>query len=376
MFYFLANWLKTMFSPPGIGVFQYITTRAFSAAITALVISWIFGPVIIRILKKHQIGEQDKLELTGVGSHHLKAGTPTMGGLIILLSVIIPTLLWANISNWYVILVLITTLFLGGVGFLDDYLKVVKKMKKGLIGRYKIVGQVFIGVVLGGVIYFFPELFGKNFELYNTITTVPFAKNLNFDFGILYIPAVIFILTATSNAVNLTDGLDGLAIGTVGIVALALALICYFSGNMAFANYLNIVYLSGSGELTIFCASLVGAALGFLWYNAYPAQVFMGDTGSLALGGAVGALCILVKKEFLLPILGGIFFLEALSVIIQVGYFKYTKKKYGEGRRIFLISPVHHHFEKKGIHEAKIVVRYYIIAVILAILTIATFKVR
>ena len=376
MLYFLAHWIELVFSPPGFGIFQYITVRAASAAITALIISFIFGPFIIKKLKNHQIGEQNKIELTGVGNHHLKSGTPTMGGLIILLAVLLPTILWANMSNWYVLLVLITTLFLGLVGFLDDYLKVVKKYQKGLIGRYKIVGQVFIGIVLGGVIYFFPELFGKNFELFNTLTTVPFSKNLNFDFGLLYIPVVIFILTATSNAVNLTDGLDGLAIGTVGIVALALALICYVTGNVGFAKYLNIVYLNGAGELTIFAAALVGASLGFLWYNAYPAQVFMGDTGSLALGGAIGALCILVKKEFLLPILGCVFFLEALSVIIQVTYFKYTKKKNGEGRRIFLIAPIHHHFEKRGVKEYKIVIRYYIIAIIVAIISLATFKVR
>lgn len=376
MLYHLANWLNSTFSPPGFGIFQYLTFRAAAAAITALLISWIFGPKIIRKLQKKQIGEQAKIELTGVGNHSLKAGTPTMGGLIILLSLLLPTVFWANIFNIYVVLILITTAFLGAVGFLDDYLKVVKKHKKGLIGRYKIVGQVVIGVVLGGVIYFFPELFGTNFDLYNTLTTVPFSKNSTFDFGIFYIPIIIFILTATSNAVNLTDGLDGLSIGSVGIVALALAIISYFSGNATFAKYLNIVYLQGSGELTIFCAALVGASLGFLWYNSYPAQIFMGDTGSLALGGAVGGICILIKKEFLLPILGGVFFIEALSVIFQVSYFKYTKKKYGEGRRIFLMSPVHHHFEKKGIHESKIVLRYYIVAVILAIITLATFKVR
>jgi phospho-N-acetylmuramoyl-pentapeptide-transferase len=376
MFNYLVNWIETLFSPPGMGVFHYLTFRSAAAAITALIISVIFGPMIIKKLKKHQLGEQAKLELTDVGTHNLKAGTPTMGGLIILLAVLIPTIIWAEISNIYIILILIATAFLGGLGFLDDYLKVVKKYKKGLIGRYKLVGQIFIGAIIGCVIYFFPELFGKNFDLYNTLTTVPFVKNINFDFGIFYIPCVIFVITATSNAVNLTDGLDGLAIGTVGIVALALALICYVTGNATFAPYLNIVYLQGAGELTIFCAALVGGALGFLWYNTYPAQIFMGDTGSLALGGAVGVLCVLVKKEFLLPILGGIFFAETLSVIIQVTYYKYTKKKYGEGKRVFLIAPIHHHFEKKGSHESKIVVRYYIVAIIFAIITLATFKVR
>jgi len=376
MFIYIADFLGEVFFLPGMGLFNYLTFRAAAAAITALGISIIFAPKIIQKLKTSQLGEQAKIELAGIGNHSSKAGTPTMGGLIILLAILVPTIFWADISNAYVLLILLVTIFLGGVGFLDDYLKVVKKYKKGLIGRYKLVGQIFVGLIVGSIIFFFPELFGKNFDLYNTFTTVPFLKNTNFDFGIFYIPVVIFIITATSNAVNLTDGLDGLAIGTVGIVALTLALICYVSGNAEFAKYLNIMNLQGSGELTIFCAALVGAALGFLWYNSYPAQIFMGDTGSLALGGAIGVLCVLVKKEFLLPILGGVFFAETISVIIQVTYFKYTKKKYGEGRRIFLISPVHHHFEKKGMQESKIVMRYYIVAIILAIITLATFKVR
>lgn len=376
MLYFLAQWLKELFDPPGFGVFQYITFRAAAAAITALFISFLFGPKIIKLLKKRQIGEQAKLELEGVGLHCGKSGTPTMGGLIVLIAVLVPTLLWANMLNMFVILIVATTAWLGAVGFLDDYLKVVKKKGKGLIGRYKLLGQIIIGLILASVVFFFPELFSTNFEYYKTATTVPFAKNILFDFGIFYIPVVVFIITATSNAVNLTDGLDGLAIGAVGIAALALAVISYVSGNAQFAEYLNIIHLRGSGELTIFAAALVGAALGFLWYNSYPAQVFMGDTGSLALGGAIGGLCILIKKEFLLPILGGIFFIETLSVIIQVSYFKYTKKKYGEGRRIFKIAPLHHHFEKSGWHESKIVFRFYIVAVLLAIITMATFKVR
>jgi phospho-N-acetylmuramoyl-pentapeptide-transferase len=376
MFLHLINLIKELISPPGIGVFSYITFRAAAAAISALIISVLFAKPIIRKLKASQLGEQEKVELINVGNHSLKTGTPTMGGLIILLAVLIPTLLWADIENTFVILIIAATLFLGGLGFLDDYLKVVKKYKKGLIGKYKLVGQIFIGLVISSIIYFIPDVFGNNFDAINTLTIVPFSKNINLDFGILYIPIVIFIITATSNAVNLTDGLDGLAIGTVGIVALALALIAYFSGNATFANYLNIMNIQGSGELTIFCAALVGGSLGFLWYNSYPAQVFMGDTGSLALGGAIGVLCVLLKKELLLPILGGVFFAETVSVIIQVSYYKYTKKKYGEGRRIFLIAPVHHHFEKKGIHESKIVVRYYIVAVILAIITLATFKIR
>jgi phospho-N-acetylmuramoyl-pentapeptide-transferase len=273
-------------------------------------------------------------------------------------------------------MILLTTVWLGAVGFLDDYLKVIKKYPQGLIGKYKIVGQVTIGLILGSSIYFFPHWFSQDFNLYNTLTTVPFEKNLNLNFQILYIPIVIFILTATSNAVNLTDGLDGLSIGTVGIAALAFALIAYFTGNIRFSDYLNIVYLRESGELTVFAVALVGASLGFLWYNSYPAQIFMGDTGSLALGGALGGLAILIKKEFLLPIIGGIFFAEALSVIIQVAYFKYTKKRYGEGRRIFRMAPIHHHFEKIGWHESKIVTRFYIIAVLLAIIAMTTFKVR
>jgi phospho-N-acetylmuramoyl-pentapeptide-transferase len=376
MLYFLTQWLRQTFDPPGFGVFQYVTFRAAAAAITALLISFFIGPRIIAALKKRQVGEQAKKELQNTGNHSLKAGTPTMGGLIVLASLLLPTLLWANIQNMYVVLIVLVTAVLGGVGFLDDYLKVIKKLPKGLIGRYKIVGQVSAGLIVGGVIYFFPEWFSPAFSAVKTLTTVPFAKNISFDFGLLYIPVVIFILTATSNAVNLTDGLDGLAIGTVGIAGLTLAVIAYFGGNAFFASYLNIMHLRGSDELTIFCAALVGAAMGFLWFNSYPAQVFMGDTGSLALGGAIGCLCILIKKEFLLPIVGGIFFAETLSVIVQVLYFKYTKKRYGEGRRIFRMSPLHHHFEKSGLHESKIVVRFYIVAIMLAIITMTTFKVR
>lgn len=376
MLYYLAHYLKSVFDPPGFGVFQYLTFRSAAAAITALVISFFVGPKIIGALKKKQIGEQAKAELQSTGNHASKKGTPTMGGLIVLTALLLPTLLWADIANVYVLLIVFATGALGAVGFLDDYLKVIKKLPKGLIGRYKIVGQVIVGLVIGCTVYFYPEIFSSTFNKIHTLTTVPFSKNMNFDFGVLYIPIIILIMTATSNAVNLTDGLDGLAIGTVGISFLALAVIAYFTGNSVFAQYLNIVYLNGSGELVVFCAALVGAALGFLWYNSYPAQVFMGDTGSLALGGALGCMCILLKKEFLLPIIGGVFFAETLSVIIQVSYFKWTKKKYGEGKRLFRMSPIHHHFEKAGIHESKIVVRFYIIAVLLAIITMTTFKVR
>lgn len=377
MLYLLAAMLRdSNVDFPGMNLFQYVTFRAAAAAIVALLIALLVGPRIIAFLKRLQIGEQAKKELQQVGSHSLKAGTPTMGGLIVLASVLIPTLLWANITNMYVLLAVFTTASLGAVGFLDDYLKVIKKLPKGLIGRYKIVGQVFTGLVVGGVIYFFPEWFSSSFEQVKTLTTVPFQKNISFDFGILYIPVVIFIITATSNAVNLTDGLDGLCIGTVGITALTLAVIAYFSGNAFFADYLNIMHLRGTDELAIFCAALVGAAMGFLWYNAYPAQVFMGDTGSLALGGAIGVLCVLIKKEFLLPIVGGVFFAETISVIIQVTYFKYTKKRFGAGRRVFLMAPLHHHFEKSGWHESKIVTRFYIVAIMVAIIAMASFKVR
>jgi len=376
MLYFFARYIEQTFSPPGFGVFQYVWFRSAAAAITALLISFIVGPRIIAALKRNQIGEQAKTELASTGNHVNKAGTPTMGGLIVLTALLLPTLLWANVLNPYIILIVLVTAWLGVVGFVDDYLKVIKKFKKGLIGRYKIIGQIGIGLILGASIFFFPEWFGAAFAKVNTVTTVPFAKNINFDFEWLYIPMVIFVITATSNAVNLTDGLDGLAIGTVSISALTLAVICYVSGNAKFANYLNIIHLRGSDELTIFCAALIGAGLGFMWFNAFPAQVFMGDTGSLALGGALGGLCILVKKEFLLPIVGGIFFAETVSVILQVTYFRYTKRKYGEGRRLFKMAPLHHHFEKSGWHEAKIVARFYIIAVLLAIITLATFKIR
>jgi phospho-N-acetylmuramoyl-pentapeptide-transferase len=376
MLYQLTLWLRSFGDISGINLFGYVTFRAAAAAISALLIAIFVGPSIIRALKRLQIGEQAKQELQAVGGHSLKAGTPTMGGLIVLAAILIPTLLWANILNMYVVMAVFTTASLGAVGFLDDYLKVIKKLPKGLIGRYKIVGQVTVGLVVGSALYFAPEWFSGTLPSVATLTTIPFEKMSNFDFGLLYIPVVIFIITATSNAVNLTDGLDGLCIGTVGVSALTLAVIAYFSGNAFFADYLNIMHLHGTEELTIFCAAIVGAAMGFLWYNAYPAQVFMGDTGSLALGGAIGVLCVLIKKEFLLPIVGGVFFAETVSVILQVTYFKITKKRFGEGRRIFKIAPLHHHFEKSGWHEAKIVTRFYIIAIMLAIVTMASFKVR
>jgi phospho-N-acetylmuramoyl-pentapeptide-transferase len=374
MLYYLLEVIERTYHPPGFGLARFITFRAAAAAVTALVIAFWLGPRIIRTLKEKQIGEAAKLEAPK--THLTKAGTPTMGGFIVLASILIPTLLWGNLGNIYVVLILFVTATLGSVGFLDDYLKVVRKKPKGLIGRYKIVGQIFVGLVVGSVIYFYPHIIDPDLWKINSSTTVPFFKNQEFDFGVLYIPMVIFVITATSNAVNLTDGLDGLAIGTVGIVALTLAVISYISGNALLSEYLTIPFLRGNGELVVYCAAMVGAALGFLWFNSYPAQVFMGDTGSLALGGAIGTLCVLIKKELLLPTLGGVFLAETISVIIQRLYFKYTKKKYGEGRRVFKMAPLHHHFEMLGWPEPKIVARFYIVAILMMIVSLATFKVR
>ena len=369
MLYYLLDYINKVYDPPGFEIFRFLTFRSALAAITGLFLAVYLGPKVIRILQRKQIGEAKKAD--GPQFHWSKAGTPTMGGIIIIGSVIIPVLLWGELKSIYIILITVGTLWLSGVGFLDDYLKVVKKYPNGLIGRYKLLGQVIIGLIIGSVIFFAPE-----FDGFSTLTTVPFLKNVNLDLSFMYIPAVVFIVTATSNAVNLTDGLDGLAIGVISIVMIALALLSYFTGNAIFARYLDIIYLPGSGELTVFVAALVGASLGFLWFNSYPAQVFMGDTGSLALGGAFGILAVLIKKELFIPILGGIFFMETLSVIIQRLYFKYTKKKYGEGRRVFKMAPIHHHFEMLGWPEPKIVVRFYIIAIILAIVSLASFKIR
>jgi phospho-N-acetylmuramoyl-pentapeptide-transferase len=369
MLYYLFDYINKLYEPPGFDIFRFLTFRSALAAITGLFMAFYLGPKIIRILQKKQIGEAKKVDAPK--THLSKAGTPTMGGLIIILSAVVPVLLWGELKSIYIILILSGTVWLSIVGFVDDYLKVVKKYPKGLIGRYKLLGQFIIGLVVGAVIYFTPEFSG-----FNTLTTVPFLKNVNLDLSFLYIPVVIFIVTATSNAVNLTDGLDGLAIGVIAIVMIALALLSYVSGNAIFADYLNIIFLPGSGELTVFVAALVGASLGFLWYNSYPAQVFMGDTGSLALGGAFGILAVLIKKELFIPILGGVFFMETLSVIIQKTYFKYTKKKYGHGKRVFKMAPIHHHFEMVGWAEPKIVVRFYIIAIILAIVTLVSFKIR
>jgi phospho-N-acetylmuramoyl-pentapeptide-transferase len=369
MFYYLFDYINKIFSPPGFDVFRFLTFRSALSAITALILSFYTGPKVIAYLREKQIGEAKKID--GPKSHWSKAGTPTMGGLIIVVSIVLPVLLWGDLKSIYIILILVGTIWLSAVGFLDDYLKVIKKYPNGLIARYKLLGQVIIGIIVGSAIYFLPE-----FKDVSSITTLPFLKDTNFDFSFLYIPVVVFIITATSNAVNLTDGLDGLAIGTIMIVMIALAIMSYVSGNIIYSDYLNIIYLPGSGELTVYIAAVIGASLGFLWFNFYPAQVFMGDTGSLALGGAFGILAVLIKKELLIPILGGVFFLEACSVIIQRLYFKYTKKKFGEGKRVFKMAPVHHHFEMLGWPEPKIVIRFYIVTIILAIISLTSFKIR
>lgn len=371
MLYYLFEWINKTFDPPGFGVFRFITFRSAIAAITALTLALFLSPKIIELLQKKQIGEAKKID--GPKFHWSKAGTPTMGGLIIMFSVFMPVVLWADMKSEYILLLLGGTVALCAVGFLDDYLKVIKKLPNGLIARYKLLGQVLVGFIVGAVIYFGPQL---SPYAPNTVTTIPFLKDVNWDLGVFYIPAIMFIIAATSNAVNLTDGLDGLAVGITAIVMITLGIIAYISGNSVFSDYLNIIYLPGSGELTIFIAALVGASLGFLWYNSYPAQVFMGDTGSLALGGAIGILAVLIKKELLIPILGGVFFLETISVIIQRVYFKYTKKKYGEGRRVFKMAPLHHHYEMTGWPEPKIVIRAYIVAIILAIISLTSFKIR
>ncbi|NOX88555.1 MAG: phospho-N-acetylmuramoyl-pentapeptide-transferase [Calditrichaeota bacterium] len=351
----------------GFNVFRYITVRAALAAITALIISWWIGPKVIRLLRKYQIGEEIRIE--GPKSHQVKKGTPTMGGLIILFSIVVAVLLWADVFNLYLLLIFLTTLVMGLVGFIDDYLKSILKFKKGLIGRYKLLGQISVGLLLGAVIYFHPF-----FDGFHSNTSVPFFKNLEIDFGIFYIFFIVFVLTGASNAVNLTDGLDGLAAGLSAIAFIVLAGMAYVTSNVKFSDYLNIIYLPGSEEITIFCMAVFGAAMGFLWFNSYPAEIFMGDTGSLALGTAMGTAAILLKKELLLLLIAGVFIGEVLSVIIQTGYFKYTRRKYGEGKRVFLMAPIHHHFELKGWHETKVVIRFWIVGILLALLSLSTFK--
>ncbi len=393
MFYYLFDYLEKQFDLVGAGVFQYISFRAGMAALVSLLITIVFGKQLIARLRAFQIGES--IRDLGLDGQMAKQGTPTMGGIIIIAAIVIPTLLFARVFNIYIILLLVAALWMGIIGFIDDYLKVKKKNKEGLRGKFKVIGQVVLGLVVGLVMVFHEDVVTRDFlsdgtfqDKQSLITTIPFIKDNEFNYNwllpeafegftwVIYVFAVIFIVTAVSNSTNLTDGLDGLAGGTSAIVGLTLAIFAYLSGNAIFADYLNIMYIPNSGELVIFCAAFIGACIGFLWYNAYPAQVFMGDTGSLSLGGIIAVLALVIRKELLIPLLCGIFFIESLSVMIQVFWFKYTKKKYGEGRRIFLMSPIHHHYQKKGLHEAKIVGRFWISGVLLAILTLATLKLR
>ncbi|MCK4416932.1 MAG: phospho-N-acetylmuramoyl-pentapeptide-transferase [Candidatus Latescibacteria bacterium] len=362
MFYYLFyKQLLKYFS--GFNIFRYITFRAAYAAITALLISFVLGPWIIGKLKNRQLCEQINDYLPK--EHRSKQGTPTMGGILILLAIIVPTLLWADLSNRYVLLILFSTVWMGTVGLVDDYLKTVKKVPKGLVGRYKLIGQIGLGLIIGLILYLYPAS-----EQLATKTNLTFLKNYLIDFRWFYIPLVILVVTATSNAVNLTDGLDGLAIGIVGIAIAAYAAFSYVTGHTVFSHYLNILYLPGAGELTVFCLSVLGACLGFLWYNAHPAQVFMGDTGALALGGSLGIVAVLVKQELLLVIIGGVLVIEVLSVIIQVCSFKWR------GKRVFLMAPIHHHFELKGWRESKIVIRFWILGLLFALLSLSTLKIR
>ena len=404
MLYYLFTYLQEVFNFPGAGVFQYISFRAAMAVIFSLLISLMFGKRIISFLAKKQVGES--IRDLGLEGQVEKAGTPTMGGLIIISSILVPTILFAQLNNIYVILMIITTLWMGLIGFMDDYIKVFKKDKKGLAGKFKVLGQVSLGLLVGFILYFHPDVVMREQistidtsakvvvvqkDLKSTMTTIPFVKNNEFDYSdllswlgdtaqdwawLIFIPMVIFIVTAVSNGANLTDGIDGLATGTSAIIGLVLAIFAYVSGNIIFADYLNIMYIPNSGELVIFIAAFVGACVGFLWYNSYPAQVFMGDTGSLAIGGIIAVFAIAIRKELLIPIICGIFLIENVSVLIQVSYFKYTKKKFGEGKRIFLMSPLHHHYQKAGLHESKIVTRFWIVGIMLAILSFVTLKLR
>ncbi len=414
MLYYLFKYLDAAFDIPGTGVFQYISFRAAMAVLTSLAISLLFGKRLINLLQRKQVGET--VRDLGLKGQVEKQGTPTMGGLIILGAILVPTLLFAQLKNIYIILMITTTILLGGIGFLDDYIKVFRKNKKGLAGKFKIVGQVLVGLLVGGVLFFHPDVVTKQkastaqrtsynelgevragstaqwVEKKSVKTNIPFVKNNEFDYAwllgflsrenaakwawIVFIPIVVFVVTAVSNGANITDGLDGLATGSSAIIGVVLAIFAFVSGNMIFADYLNIMFIPHSGELTVFISAFVGACIGFLWYNSYPAQVFMGDTGSLALGGIIAVFAIAVRKELLIPLFCGVFLIENISVMMQVGYFRYTKKKYGEGRRIFLMAPLHHHYQKQGYHEAKIVSRFWIIGILLAVLSIVTLKLR
>ncbi|WP_427872273.1 phospho-N-acetylmuramoyl-pentapeptide-transferase [Flavobacterium sp. MMS24-S5] len=410
MLYYLFEYFDKTLDIPGTGVFQYITFRSALAFMLSLLLSTIYGKRVINFLRRQQVGETVR-EL-GLAGQNEKAGTPTMGGLIIIVATLIPVLLFARLHNIYIVLLIVTTLWMGTIGFVDDYIKIFKKDKQGLKGIFKVIGQVGLGIIVGAVLYFNPAVTVRTdtgrtdvfktvvnstvivpagVEEKSTATTIPFVKNNEFDYAevlsfmgdgyekwawLIFIPVVIFIITAVSNGANLTDGIDGLAAGTSAISVLALGIFTFVSGNIIFSNYLNIMYIPNSGEMTVFISAFVGALIGFLWYNSYPASVFMGDTGSLTIGGIIAVLAIAVRKEILIVLFCGIFLAESASVIIQVTYFKYTKKRFGEGRRIFLMSPLHHHYQKKGYHESKIVTRFWIVAVMLAILSIITLKLR
>ncbi len=409
MLYYLFEYLNNEMDIPGTGVFQYITFRSGLAVVFSLLISTIYGKKIVNFLRNQQVGETVR-EL-GLDGQTQKAGTPTMGGLIIIVATLVPVILLAKLDNIYIVLLIVTTLWMGTIGFIDDYIKIFKKDKKGLKGGFKVIGQVGLGLIVGTVLYFDPGVTVRNetqkavvnfnqtenmihpipLEKKSTATTIPFMKNNEFDYAellawtgegyrdmawLIFIQIVIFIIAAVSNGANLTDGIDGLAAGTSAISVLALGIFTFVSGNIIFSTYLNIMYIPNSGEMTVFIAAFVGALIGFLWYNSYPASVFMGDTGSLTIGGIIAVLAISVRKELLIPLLCGIFLVENLSVVIQVGYFKYTKKRFGEGRRVFLMSPLHHHYQKKGYHESKIVTRFWIVGIMLAILSIVTLKLR
>jgi phospho-N-acetylmuramoyl-pentapeptide-transferase len=406
MLYYLFEFLEKSYQFPGASIFQYISFRAAAAVIISMSFSMVFGAKIIEYLKRKQIGES--IRDLGLDGQKEKEGTPTMGGLIIILSTLIPVLLLARLNNIYIILLLITLVWMGLIGWLDDYIKIFKKNKDGLQGKFKIIGQILLGVFIGSTLYFNPDvtirtdvnLLGKvenvsvtnnNKNIKATLTTIPLLKNNEFDYHsliswmgdtsknytwLVFIPIVIFIITAVSNGANLTDGIDGLAAGTSAIIVFALGIFAWVSGNINFASYLNIMYIPNVGEISIFIAAFLGALIGFLWYNTYPAQVFMGDTGSLAIGAVISVIAIIVRKELMIPLLCGVFFMETLSVILQVGYFKYTRFKTGVGQRVFKMSPLHHHYQKLGFHESKIVARFWIIGIILAVFTIVTLKLR
>ena len=403
MLYYLFEYLESQYQLPGASLFQFLSFRAALAVLVSLLFSTIFGKKIIDYLKRKQIGETVR-EL-GLEGQAQKSGTPTMGGIIIIISTLIPVLLIAKLQNIYILLLIFTTLWMGAIGFLDDYIKVFRKDKQGLKGIFKVIGQVFLGVVVGSTLYFHSEvtvrleqpnvMVEQNVENFtsdqkSTLTTIPFLKNNEFDYAeliqwipnsapyswLIFIPFVVFIITAISNGANLTDGIDGLAAGSSAIMVFTLGVFAWVSGNLIFSDYLNIMYIPNAGEITIFIAAFLGSLIGFLWYNTYPAQVFMGDTGSLTIGAIIAVTAIMIRKELLLPLLCGVFVLETFSVVIQVGYFKYTRKKLGTGKRVFLMAPLHHHYQKLGYHESKIVARFWIIGILLSVLTIVTLKIR